>query len=79
MDTAVPFLERGFVIAREHNLFLATIFTASELAYALVLLGERERGLEYLARAAERSAGAVTPRWHHPTVTASTYLAARLA
>jgi tetratricopeptide (TPR) repeat protein len=77
MDSAVPFLERVFAIAREHNLFLATVFTASQLAYALVLLGERERGLEYLAHAAERSAGALTPRWHHyGTVTASTYLAA---
>jgi tetratricopeptide (TPR) repeat protein len=77
MDTALLFLERGLAIAREHNLFLATIFTASQLAYALVLLGQRERGLEYLARAAERSAGAMTPRWHHyGTVTASTYLAA---
>jgi tetratricopeptide (TPR) repeat protein len=77
IDTAVPFLERGLAIAREHNLFLATVFTASHLAYALVLLGERERGLEYLAHAAERSAGALTPRWHHyGTLTASTYLAA---
>jgi class 3 adenylate cyclase/tetratricopeptide (TPR) repeat protein len=77
MDTALLFLERGLAIAREHNLFLATIFTASQLAYALVLLGQRDRGLEYLARAAERSAGAMTPRWHHyGTVTASTYLAA---
>jgi class 3 adenylate cyclase/tetratricopeptide (TPR) repeat protein len=77
IDTAVPLLERGFAIAREHNLFLATIFAASQLAYALVLRGERERGLDYLAQASERSVGAGTPRWHHyGTVTASTYLAA---
>jgi tetratricopeptide (TPR) repeat protein len=77
MDTAVPFLERGLAIAREHDLFHATIFTSAHLAYALVLLGERERGLECLARAFERSTGFITPRWHHySTVTASAYLAA---
>jgi tetratricopeptide (TPR) repeat protein len=77
MGTAVPFLERALAIARDHNLFLASVFTASHLAYALVLLGERERGLGYLARAAERSAGALTPRWSHfGTMTASIYLAA---
>jgi class 3 adenylate cyclase/tetratricopeptide (TPR) repeat protein len=77
METAVPFLERGLAIAREHDLFLATIFNSSYLAYALVLLGERERGLECLARARDRSTGVTTPRWHHyGTVTASTYLAA---
>lgn len=79
MDTALPFLERGLTIAREHDLFHATIFTSAHLAYALVLLGERERGLECLARARalERSTGVITPRWHHyGTVTASAYLAA---
>ena len=77
IETAVPFLERGLAIAREHNLFLASVFIAAHLAYVLVLLGERERGLAYLAQAAQRSAGALTPRWHHyGTVTASTYLAA---
>ncbi len=77
METAVPFLERALAIAREHDLFHATIFTSSHLAYALVLLGERERGLECLAQALQRSSGVITPRWYHyGTVTASTYLAA---
>jgi class 3 adenylate cyclase/tetratricopeptide (TPR) repeat protein len=77
MDTAVPFLERALAIAREHDLFYAMIFTSAHLAYALVLLGERERGLECLARALERSTGVITPRWYyHGTVTASAYLAA---
>jgi len=77
METALPFLERALAIAREHELFQATIFTSVHLAYALVLFGERERGLECLARALERSTGVLTPRWYHyGTVTASTYLAA---
>ncbi|MBI3456321.1 MAG: AAA family ATPase [Candidatus Rokubacteria bacterium] len=77
VETAVPFLERAVAIAREHDLFHATIFSSSHLAYALVLLGERERGLECLARALERSTGVSTPRWHHyGTGRASTYLAA---
>jgi class 3 adenylate cyclase/tetratricopeptide (TPR) repeat protein len=77
MDTAVPFLERSLAIASEHDLFQATIFTSAYLAYALILLGERERGLECLARALKRSSGGITPRWwHFGTVTASAYLAA---
>ncbi len=77
METALPFLERALAIAREHELFQANIFTSVHLAYALVLLGERERGLECLARTLERSTGVLTPRWYHyGTVTASTYLAA---
>lgn len=77
LETAVPFLERALTIAREYNLFHRTIATSSHLAYTLVLLGERERGLESLARARERSTGAITPQWHHyGTVTASAYLAA---
>jgi class 3 adenylate cyclase/tetratricopeptide (TPR) repeat protein len=77
MDTAVPFLERSLAIAREHELVHATIFGSAHLAYALVLLGERERGLECLARALKRSSGVITPRWYHfGTVTASAYLAA---
>ncbi len=77
METALPFLERALAIARDHELFQATIFTSVLLAYALVRLGERGRGLECLARALERSTGVLTPRWYHyGTVTASTYLAA---
>jgi class 3 adenylate cyclase/tetratricopeptide (TPR) repeat protein len=77
MDTAVPFLERSLAIAREHDLVHAMIFGSAHLAYALVLLGERERGLECLARALKRSSGVITPRWYHfGTVTASAYLAA---
>jgi len=77
METALPFLERALAIAKEHELFQATIFTSAYLAYALVLLGERERGLECLARALKRSSGVITPRWwHFGTVTASAYLAA---
>ena len=77
METAVPFLERALAIAREHDNFLATIWTSSHLAYALVLLGQRERGLEYLVQALQRSRGVIRPRWHqYGTITASAYLAA---
>src|SRR5262249_27315735 len=77
METAVPFLERALAIGQEHDLFLATIWPSSYLAYALVLLGDRERGLKHLTQAIQRSSGITTPRWHHfGTVTASTYLAA---
>jgi class 3 adenylate cyclase/tetratricopeptide (TPR) repeat protein len=77
METAVSFLECALEVGREHDLFLATIWASSHLAHALVLLGKRERGLEYLAQAIQRSSGITTPRWHHyGTITASTYLAA---
>jgi tetratricopeptide (TPR) repeat protein len=78
METAVPFLERALTIASEHDLFLSTNLFTSSHAYALILLGERERGLECLARVLEKSTGVQnTPRWHHyATVTASAYLAA---
>jgi tetratricopeptide (TPR) repeat protein len=80
MDTALPFLERGFAIASEHDLHLGTVRAAALLAYTLVLLGERDRGLEFLARAGERSAKArVThhgPATGYGTVTASAYLVA---
>jgi tetratricopeptide (TPR) repeat protein len=47
-------------------------------AEPVILLGERERGLECLTRVLEKSTGIQnTPRWHHyATVTASAYLAA---
>jgi len=77
LETAVPFLERALAIAREHELFHRAMITLSQLAYALVLLGERERGLECLARARERSTGTIMPQWHYyGTMTASAYLAA---
>jgi tetratricopeptide (TPR) repeat protein len=84
VETAVPFLERALTIASEHDQFLATILFTSSHAYALILLGERERGLECLARGLEKSTGVrvtpgvrITARWHHyATVTASAYLAA---
>jgi tetratricopeptide (TPR) repeat protein len=80
LDTAVPFLERALAIASDHDLLYATIFTLAHLAYALVLLGERDRGLECLTRARETSTGVVTPRWYHySTVMPSAYLAAGCA
>ncbi|HEU4371765.1 MAG TPA: adenylate/guanylate cyclase domain-containing protein [Methylomirabilota bacterium] len=83
MDTAVPFLERGFAIASENDLYLGTVRAAALLAYALVMLGERDRGLEYLARARARSAEAHVahhgPATGYGTVTASTYLVANRA
>jgi tetratricopeptide (TPR) repeat protein len=62
VETAVPFLERALTIASEHDQFLATILFTSSHAYALILLGERERGLECLAQGLEKSTGVrITP------------------
>ncbi|MBI2469054.1 MAG: AAA family ATPase [Candidatus Rokubacteria bacterium] len=55
LETAVPLLDRALALAREHDLFQATIRASSYLAYTLILLGERDRGLECLARGLERS------------------------
>jgi tetratricopeptide (TPR) repeat protein len=82
-EIAVPFLERALAIASEHGLHHGTIRAASHLAYALVLRGERERGLRCLARTLDGSTGASRDEWHrhgtatgYGTVTANTYLAA---
>ncbi|HET8577239.1 MAG TPA: adenylate/guanylate cyclase domain-containing protein [Methylomirabilota bacterium] len=78
LEAGVPFLERGLAIAGEHGLHLAILRAGTELAHALVMLGERDRGLEVLASARARSDVSA----HHGsatgygTVTASTYLAA---
>ncbi len=53
IETAVPFLERGLAISREHETAGWVKANSLGLAYALVLLGERERALEYLAGALE--------------------------
>jgi hypothetical protein len=62
METALPFLERPLAIAREHELSQATIFTSDYLAYALLSLGERERGLVNVFRRSP------TPRAPEPPV-----------
>jgi class 3 adenylate cyclase/tetratricopeptide (TPR) repeat protein len=77
LETALPFLERALAIAMEHELFQATIFSSAYLAHALLLLGERKRGLEYLARALEKSTWPVRANWNgFGSVTASAYLVA---
>jgi tetratricopeptide (TPR) repeat protein len=63
--------------SRKHELFQATIFTSAYLAYGFVLLGDRERGLECLARALERWTWPIRAHWNgYGSVTASVYLAA---
>jgi tetratricopeptide (TPR) repeat protein len=77
VQDALPFLERALVIAREHELFQATIFSSAYLAYAHALLGERERVSEYLALALEKSTWPIRAHWSgFGFVTASAYLAA---
>src|SRR5262249_55030707 len=77
MEAALPFLERALAIAVEHELFQATIFSSAYLGHALLLLGERKRGLECLARALEKSTWPVRANWDgFGSVTASAYLAA---
>jgi class 3 adenylate cyclase/tetratricopeptide (TPR) repeat protein len=76
--TAVPFLERSLTISREEAVGF-WIRAREYFAYALILLGERERGLEYLARILEQSTVGLIPQWdvgRHEFLTASTYLAA---
>ena len=76
IETAVPFLERSLEISREEALSL-WFRSRESFAYALVCLGERERGLEYLARMLEQLSGDLMPRWErYGTLTAGVYLAA---
>ena len=77
LPDALPFLDRALVIAREHELFQATIFSSAYLAYAHALLGERERVSEYLALALEKSTWPIRAHWSgFGYVTATAYLAA---
>jgi class 3 adenylate cyclase/tetratricopeptide (TPR) repeat protein len=76
--TSVPFLEQSLTIPREEALgFWAR--AREYFAYAVTLLGQRERGLELLSRVLEQSTEGLTPPWdlgRHQTLTASVYLAA---
>jgi class 3 adenylate cyclase/tetratricopeptide (TPR) repeat protein len=77
VEAGLPFIERAVEIAQEHDLFSLTIRASCHLGYTLVLLGERSRGLECLARARDRLSAAIGPQSHgYGTVTASAYLAA---
>jgi class 3 adenylate cyclase len=77
VEAGLPYLERGLAIGQEHDLIHGIMANGLYLAYGLLLLGERERGLDCLARALQKSVGAFTPQWtRYGTVTASAYLAA---
>jgi len=76
--TAVPFLEQSLTVSREEALGF-WIRARKYFAYALTLLGERDRGLEVLARVLEPLAEGLTPQWdvgRNHMLTASVYLAA---
>jgi hypothetical protein len=78
VDTAVPFLEESLTISSEEALSF-WVRAREYFAYALMLLGERERGLEILARVLEQSTVGLMPQWEmgrYRRVTASVYLAA---
>lgn len=77
LAAALPVLERGLAISREHDLIHGLKANGLYLALAQLLLGEHERGLDHLDRALERSTGAFDVLWtRHGTITASAYLAA---
>ncbi|HET7876016.1 MAG TPA: AAA family ATPase, partial [Methylomirabilota bacterium] len=74
---ALPLLERGLAMSQEHDAPHGTSMNETYLAYALILLGEQERGLEHLDRAACRSVAFMPQHTRYSTVTATAYLAAR--
>ena len=73
---AVPALQRGLAIAQEHESPHGITANALYLAYALVLLGRHEPGLEALTRALEKPI-AFMPQWtRYHTLPAVAYLLA---
>ncbi len=76
-EAAVPCLEHGLAVSREHDLIHGITANSLYLGYSLLLLGDRERGLECLARAFERPLGTFALQWtRYRTVTAGAYLIA---
>ena len=77
LAAAVGVLERGLAISHEHDLVHGLKANGLYLAWAYLLRGERERGLDHLQRALERSTGSFDLLWtRHWTVPAHAYLAA---
>jgi tetratricopeptide (TPR) repeat protein len=76
LPAAVPILERGLAVSEEHGLVHGICANGTYLAWACLLMGQRERGLEYFARGFERQAGAVLQWTRFWTVTAAVHLAA---
>jgi class 3 adenylate cyclase/tetratricopeptide (TPR) repeat protein len=76
IDGAVPVLQRGLAIAQEHESPHGITANALYLAYALMLLGRHEPGLETLTRAMEKQI-AFMPQWtRYGTLPAAAYLLA---
>ena len=76
LAAAIPVLERGLAISEEHDLVHGICANGMYLAWALLVRGERDRGLETLHRGLERQAGALLQWTRFGTVTAAAYLAA---
>src|SRR2546430_1819058 len=77
LQAAVGVLERGLATSHEHDLVHGLKANGLYLAWAYLLRGERERGLDHLRRALERSTGSFDLLWtRHWTVPAYAYLAA---
>jgi class 3 adenylate cyclase/tetratricopeptide (TPR) repeat protein len=76
INACVPFLEQSLTISREEALGF-WVRAREYFAYALTLLGERERALEVLARVLEQSTeGLMWDVGRHHMLTAGVYLAA---
>jgi tetratricopeptide (TPR) repeat protein len=74
--TAVPLLERGIAIAIEQKLPRRPGEALPYLAYALVMLGQREQGLDCLARARQASTAEKAHWSAYGALRAAAYLAA---
>jgi hypothetical protein len=72
----VPVLQRGLAIAQEHELPHGLTANALYLAYALVLLGRHESGLEALTRAVQKPIAFMPQCTRYGTLPAVAYLLA---
>ena len=76
-DVALPILERGMAISREHDLPHGIKANGLYLALAYLHLGDHGRGIEHLDRAREQPAGSFDLQWtRYGTLTAAAHLAA---
>ena len=74
INEAIPALQRGLALAQEHDAPHGITANSLYLAYALVLSGRHEPGLEVVARATQKSI-AFMPQWtRYGTVPAVAYL-----
>jgi tetratricopeptide (TPR) repeat protein len=76
LPAAIAVLERGLAISEEHDIVHGICANGLYLGWALLLSGERARGLECVEHGLERSEGAPLQWSRYGTVSAAAYLAA---